>query len=74
MEISGFRNFSFGLVVNPITMQNFSFLGHLEVPEHFPPATHKQTDRHNIALYIYRLALRAEWGGFASPRIDVPRI
>jgi len=34
MEIWGFGNFPFGLVVDPTTMQNFSFLGHLEVPKH----------------------------------------
>src|SRR5277367_164224 len=37
IEIFGLQNFSFGLVVNPITVRNFSFLGHLEVPEIFPP-------------------------------------
>src|SRR5277367_4944744 len=29
------RNFSFGFVVNPITVQNFSFLGYLEVHGNF---------------------------------------
>src|SRR5277367_5643734 len=35
IEIFGFRNFFFGFVVNPITVQNFSFLGYLEVPRNF---------------------------------------
>jgi len=28
---SGFRNFSYGFAVNRITIQNFNFIGHLEV-------------------------------------------
>src|SRR5277367_6295401 len=35
-KIFGFPNFPFGLVVNPITVHNFSFLSHLEVPGNFP--------------------------------------
>src|SRR5277367_5672016 len=35
-EIFSFPNFPFGLVVNPITVHNFSFLSHLEVPGNFP--------------------------------------
>src|SRR5277367_2480245 len=36
-KIFGLRNFSFGLVVNPITVQNFSFLGYLKMPGNFFP-------------------------------------
>ena len=46
-----FRIFPFGLVVNPMIMQNFYFLGHLEVPEHFRAHTHKRTNIHSL-LYI----------------------
>src|SRR5277367_3666673 len=34
-EMFGFRNFSFGFEVNPITVQNFSFVGNLQVPVNF---------------------------------------
>ena len=56
MEIWGFRIFPFGLVVDPITVQNFNFLGHLEVPEHFAERTnaqrHKGTNTHTLP-FIY---------------------
>ena len=50
LEISGFGNFPFGFVTNPVCMPNFKFLTHLQLVEQLCGQT--ATQRRYAFMYI----------------------
>src|SRR5277367_3779992 len=65
MEISDFRNYSFGLVADPTPVQNCKFLAPLEVPKHLYRQSVSQSITYNRLYSILTRASRFE--GEASP-------